>query len=183
VKRISIKREEAIEEIVLMRQTGGGYNQSWKETKAKWDLGKSTFDRYWKEAGIRHADRQAKIREATASIDIAAAMEEREGAVAGVMERKIILTNIARGVSKQRVIAGLYDGKVIEHDCPPSFRDITAAVKELNAMGGDYAPAKIANTTVNGEDVPVPITLTLPPGLNINLPSNIIETEDDIKVD
>jgi hypothetical protein len=86
-------------------------------------------------------------------------VEQLKTAVMSKRERLEYLTKIAKGevkVLKPFVIRG----KIMEYKAEPDFYDRKQAIAELNKMEGDYAPSKVAQTDVAGND--------LPPTININ---------------
>lgn len=80
-------------------------------------------------------------------------------------ERKEFLTKLIEG---KRTVKRLFviDGEVIEHPSEPDAADKIRAIAELNKMGGDYAPTKVANTDKEGNNVYNPPSIniyTMPP--------------------
>jgi len=70
-------------------------------------------------------------------------LESRKHNVMSVIERKLILSEIARGnlTVKQTMFSSM--GDIVEVDVAPTFSDRKNAIAELNKMGGDYAPQKV----------------------------------------
>jgi len=121
------------------------------------------FVKKWHSVSERTFDRRLKLAELAMSSEIKAIQEKAEEKVAeevearkleimDVMERKDILTQIARGkipLKKHMVV-----DKVIEEvDVIPDWNDRRAAIAELNKMDGDYAPTKQSNVNPDGTPV------------------------------
>jgi len=67
-------------------------------------------------------------------------------------ERLEYLTQVIRGeikITRAYTVAGI----VVETPEEPSHGDRLKALAEINKMEGDYAPTKIAQTTIEGQDI------------------------------
>lgn len=120
----------------------------------KWQLSQRTFDRYWKTANEQHIVKQQAIKTAIANDTTIKELEAKKQAIMTTMERKELLTKIAKGevkIKKPFVISG----KIMEYPSEPDANDRLKAIAELNKMEGDYAPTKTANTDTKGNDLPV----------------------------
>lgn len=150
-----------INAIVSEIEKGQSFDTCLKLSGTKWNLTRSTFIRRWKIANQQHTEAQQLIKAAKTEVDIQNGIKEREGQIADVVERKEILSKIARGeipLTKPMVV----DGMVELVPVVPDWMDRKNAIAELNKMEGDYAPTKIAQTTKDGDDIlPFNITLNL----------------------
>ncbi len=171
--KVKSNKAVIIDAIVKQLEKGKGFGTVLKLIGTKWDLSRTTFSRYWKTANQAHLEAQQKIKEAKAALDMESALSERKSHIADVLERKEILTKIARGqIPLKRAM--VVDGAIEYIEIVPDWMDRKAAIAELNKMEGDYAPTKVAQTDTEGNNVKPqpPIILSLPPGFNIDLPAN-----------
>ena len=124
----------------------------------KWqNVSTRTFDRRLKEAEALFQAEQASI-QALAEQDVAKTIEVRKIDIMSAIERKEILTQIARGeipLKKALVI----DKNIEFIEVVPDYTDRKNAIAELNKMDGSYAPTKQANTNPDGTPV-APVTNT-----------------------
>jgi len=79
-------------------------------------------------------------------------IKQRKIAIMDVLERKEILTKIARGELTYTKQAVSGDG-IVDFEVEPDFTDRKAAIAELNKMDGDYSPTK-ANVELNVKQLP-----------------------------
>lgn len=107
----------------------------------KWQtLSERTAHRRIKDAKAQIKEEQAQIR-AKVIEGVAGEIEARKWQIMNAMERKHILTQIARG--ELEVTKSVPNGKTIDHIITtPDYNDRKAAIAELNKMDGDYAPIK-----------------------------------------
>jgi hypothetical protein len=152
--KIKAKANKAviIDAIVKQIEKGKGFGTVLKLIGTKWNLSRTTYSRYWKSANEQHTVAQQILKEAKAALDLQNALNERQSQIADVMERKEILTKIARGQIPLRK-AMVVDGTIEYIDIIPDWMDRKAAIAELNKMEGDYAPTKVAQTDSKGNDV------------------------------
>lgn len=115
-----------------------------------------TIDTYWKKANQQYAVRQEKASKAADAVYIQMKEDAAKEAVMSKEERLEYLTKIIRGEIRVK-IPFLVGGKIMEYQAEPSVNDRKGAIAELNKMGGDYAPTKVANTDVEGNNI-VPFT-------------------------
>lgn len=124
----------------------------------------SKFGNKWQSASTRTFDRRLKAAElelkeenkaiqAKAEQNVAKKVEELELEIMGVMERKVILSKIARQQIplKKAMVVGK---DIMEIEVVPDWMDVKNAIAELNKMDGEYAPVKLAPTKVDGTDLP-----------------------------
>ncbi len=105
-----------------------------------------TFDRRLKQAETALRGEQSRI-QAEAELLVAKEVNERKAAIMTAIERKELLTQIAKGeikIKKPFVISG----KIMEYPSEPDHTDRINAIKELSKMDGDYAPSK-QDVTIN----------------------------------
>jgi hypothetical protein len=100
-----------------------------------------TLDRILKEATQIHMQESAQLQKAELEGLTEARKKEAMEGVLSSLERKKILSEIARGkvLVKKPVVTKF---GVEEIDCEPDHGDRKAAIAELNKMDGDYAPVK-----------------------------------------
>lgn len=129
------------------------------------------FGKRWQKVSIRTFDRRLKEAEELLKAEhahiqfkaeqkVVKAIELLEMDIMGVVERKNILTQIARGeipLSKPLVI----DKEIRYLDVVPDYTDRKNAIAELNKMDGAYQPTKIANTNPDGTPVAPATTTTV----------------------
>jgi hypothetical protein len=171
-----------IKEIALGKERGPVLSKTVK----KWQMSDRTFDRHWKIANQQHQENQSKIKEAVAEVDVQAAIEARKKEIMTADERKEYLTKLVKGDVKVPYTEVKWNPdtkKFVKHRFveQASHTARISAISELNKMDGDYAPTKIAPTDGKGNDLPVSPVFILPPGLDINLPSNLTEDEPEHK--
>lgn len=145
-------KQNIIDEIVKEIQKGFGRGKVMGTIGKKWEISRTTFDRYWKTANEHVADIQQRASKAADAVYIAA---KERAAIAAVMSRQArleYLTKIVHGKIKTKR-AFLVNGKIKEHPEEPDHTARIKAIVELNKMEGDYAPDKVANVTTDGEDV------------------------------
>lgn len=122
----------------------------------KWqNVSTRTFDRRLKEAEALFQAEQASI-QAQAEQDVAKTIEVRKIEIMSAIERKEILTQIARGeipLKKALVI----DKNIEFIEVVPDYTDRKNAIAELNKMDGSYAPTKQAITDIQGNDAKVKV--------------------------
>ena len=150
--KIKANKAVVIDSIILHVEKGKGFSEVLALIGRKWSISGTTFKRYWKIANEQHSERQQAIKEAKSLVDIEAAINTRKGQVADVLERKEILTQIMRGdipLTKPMIV----NGAVEMIPVIPDWTDRRNAISELNKMDGSYAPAKVANTDVEGKDI------------------------------
>lgn len=119
----------------------------------KWEISRTTFDRHWKIANIQQKERQDKAKEASDAAYIQASAEAAKKAVMSSQERKELLTKIAKGELFTKEAHPVNAGEYIDVPVAIETQERLKAIAELNKMEGDYAPAKVAQTTVDGKDV------------------------------
>lgn len=141
-----------IDAIIKEIEQGKTYTKVMAVNGRKWQMPERTFNRYWKTANEQHIVKQQEIKKELAEVDKQAAIEARKEAIMTANERKELLTKIANGqmkVKKPFVISG----KIMEYLSEPDAADRMKAISELNKMDGSYAPAKIAQTDTEGNDI------------------------------
>ena len=108
----------------------------------KWQVSHRTFERAWKTAQEQHLETKQVIKTKVTDIEVSLEVEARKRQIIDVLERKEILSQIAKGeipLQKALVVAGQ-----IEYiQVVPDWMDRRNAIAELNKMEGDYAPMKI----------------------------------------
>jgi len=105
-----------------------------------WDFKKSAIDSIIKEAKEYNIGRTKRIEDQyNKAIDKIAAEQER--AILSVIERQIILSDIAEGKVKYQKTISSKDGLVDVWEFP-AFSARVAAIKTLNEMDGANAPVK-----------------------------------------
>ena len=149
---VKSNKQVIIDAIVKYIEKGKGFGTVLKLIGTKWDLSRTTFSRYWKIANQYHISAQNLLRAAKAALDIENAINERKNDIADVLERKEILTKIARGQIPLKK-AMIVDGAIEYIEVVPDWTDRRNAISELNKMEGDYAPTKVAQTDSTGKDV------------------------------
>lgn len=107
----------------------------------KWqDTSERTFDRRLTEATAKFQAEQGYIQQ-RAEQEVAKEVEARKEAIMSAIERKEVLTKIARGEMrmKKHMVA---DGVIQHVDVDPDWTDRKNAIAELNKMDGAYASEK-----------------------------------------
>lgn len=145
----------------------------------KWGTSKSAFDRLLKIAKQQHIDKQGKLKEELAKVELEAAKEARKKAIMNVDERKEYLSRIIKGEIEIPKTEVKWDHKLNKF-VTIKFVEVAnpqariSAIAELNKMEGDYSPLKVAQTNVEGNDISnVPIFQNVPAGYVFGmLPSN-----------
>ena len=144
-----------IEFIKEYLRKGGKRNFILSKFVQKWPkMSERTFTRRLKAAEeamlIENKAIQDKVEQ-----EVAKEVEARKLDIMDAMERKAILTQIARGeipLTKPIVV-----DKELKHiEVVPDWMDRKAAIAELNKMDGDYAPIKQANTNPDGTPIDQP---------------------------
>jgi hypothetical protein len=169
-----------IDAIVKEIEQGTERNKVIAKYCKKFQKSTRTIDTYWKSAQEQYLIKQQAIKKELAEVDKEAAIEARKKAIMTADERKEYLTQIIKGeiqvpYTEVKYNPALKSFETIEFVELAGHIARINAIAELNKMEGDYAPAKIAQTDKNGNDVSF-LKLSLPKGINIELPSN---TEGD----
>jgi hypothetical protein len=151
-------KQVIVDEIVKEVEQGRTFATTLTLNETKWNLSRSTFIRRWKDACEQHAARQQAIQKEVAVVDIEAAVEARKSAIMTVTERKEYLTKLIKGeievpFTEVRWDVGQKKFVTIPFTNKASHASRIAAIAELNKMEGSHAPAKFAQTTIDGEDV------------------------------
>lgn len=151
------QKQNIIDVIVNQIEKGTKYGTMLAQSGTKWHISKRTFDRYWKEAQQQHIVKQQGIKEAVAIIEVEKAIEARNKEILTAQERKELLTEIALGKIEIPTKEAKWDSEQKKFVMLPVLNLPDHAVRiraitELNKMDGDYAPTKVANTTVDGQD-------------------------------
>lgn len=149
-------KQHIIDALIKEVEQGKSFDTCLKLSETKWNLTRSTFIRRWKTANQQHRDAQQAIKKELAVLDTQSAINARKKAIMTADERKELLTRIAQGEIRIK-IPYVIGGKIMEYPAEPSANDRRNAIAELNKMGGDYAPTKVANTDAEGNNV-VPFT-------------------------
>lgn len=138
--------------ILNLLRKGGKRNDVLSKFGKKWqNVSTRTFDRRLKEAESMLLEENKRIKDKTEQ-HIAEVVEARKSEIMDALERKIILTQIARGeipLKKPMIV----DKDIREIDVVPDWMDRKNAINELNRMDGSHAPDKVAKTNTKGEDV------------------------------
>jgi len=148
----NLGNQAQIDFIVSQLRKGGKKMTIQANFGKKWpEVSDRTFRRRLYAAEERYSSERNRI-QAKAEEKVAEEVEARKLEIMDVMERKDILTQIARGkipLKKHMVV-----DKVIEEvDVIPDWNDRRAAIAELNKMDGDYAPTKQSNVNPDGTPV------------------------------
>lgn len=158
--KVKSNKAVIIDGIVKQIEKGKGFGTVLKLIGTKWNLSRTTFSRYWKIANEQHTAAQQVLKDAKAALDLQAALDERKTQIADVLERKEILTKIARGQIPLR--KAMVVENIIQYiDIVPDWADRKAAIAELNKMEGDYAPTKVAQTDKDGENLITPAIINI----------------------
>lgn len=141
-----------IEFIKSLLRKGGKRNDIMGKFGKKWgNVSRTTFDRRLEIAKEAIVDEQKQIIE-QANTNVAKKVEAIELDIMSAIERKHILTQIARGqipLKKPMVV----DKVIQEVEVVPDWMDRKLAIAELNKMDGEYAPIK--NSSVNPDGTPI----------------------------
>jgi hypothetical protein len=143
-------KQEKVDFVISCLKNGEARGKILTKTVGKWQMSTRTFDRLLKVASAQHTKTSQKLKEELDKVEHDAAIDSRKKAIIGIYERQEILSKIAKGELKvkRRV---------------PGYEDRMRAITELNKMDGNYAPAKFANTTSAGEDIPQPSSIVITP--------------------
>jgi len=131
----------------------------------KWNLSRSAFFRLLKKAQVEHKEKQQAIKEAVTVVEVEGAVEAAKRDIMTSLERKEILTKIARGqipLLKPMVC----DGAIELVEVAPDWMDRKNAIAELNKMEGDYTPINI-DVKTNGGAIQNETVIVLPSGTKI----------------
>lgn len=149
-------REAIINEILSEMDFGISYTECKATIGEKRQVPDRTFDRYWKEAGIRYLAANERDKQVVAEVREQAVRLRALGTILTKEERMQILTDIATG-GIPLVKHIVCDGVIQEREVVPSWRDRRDAVAELNKMEGAYAPVR-KDITTNGDSIaPAPV--------------------------
>lgn len=173
----SVNIESRISLIVKEMADGRSRSDIFRKYGQKWAVSIKTVDKYITRARKRVQEAQRLKQKAEADALYEHAKEAEKRRILSREERMELLTKIALGEIEVPDDDFKWDASQkkfvkIKRLMLPTHEARKAAINELNKMDGEHAPAKVANTDTKGMDIP-PITLTLPKGMNINLPSNI----------
>jgi hypothetical protein len=127
----------------------------------KWPMSDRTFGRYLKQAKGSHTEALQSLKEEKDRVMADAAIDELKMDIMTAQERKVVLSQIARGqipLTKPMVV----DGMVEMVPVVPDWMDRRNAIAELNKMEGDYAPTKVAPTDPEGNALQGTTILYLP---------------------
>ena len=124
----------------------------------KWEISRTTFDRYWKTANQQQQERQKKASAAADAAYIAAKEQSAKEAVMSKQERLELLSKIAKGdieIPDSEIKWDIIQKKfvTIKFVKLASHAARVTAIAEMNKMEGDYAPVKIAQTNSKGDDL------------------------------
>lgn len=131
----------------------------------KWQISQRTFDRHWKTANEQQKERQDKASRAADKVYIETKVEAVKTALKSKLEKQLhiqdqidaIQSDIDRGILEDYVIVGgklQVVNKVMNAETKAYLRKtIRELYAELNKMEGDYAPAKVAQTDAEGNDI------------------------------
>ena len=108
----------------------------------KFRLSGPTFDKYWKLANEAHREAQQAIKEAKEVQTITNELDKLKTLNLTKIDRMKIAEGIAMGKAKR------IEGQIIV----PSHADQLKALDYLAKIEGDYAPTKVAQTDVEGND-------------------------------
>lgn len=116
----------------------------------KWHISERTFARYWKKANVSYKEAQKQIKESILKDDAIKALEAEKEAIMTAIERKKLLTQLAKGEIKIPDVELKYDTKngcweKCDIEVLPSHQVRLNAISELNKMEGDYAPTKLTH--------------------------------------
>jgi len=144
--------EVQVEFILNLLRNGGKRKDIMSKFGKKWQKSSSrTFDRRLKRAEEAMGRELKEIKEKSEQL-VAEEIEARKIDIMDAIERKSILTQIARGqlpLQKAMVV-----DRMVEYiEVVPDWMDRKNAIAELNKMDGDYAPTKVAQTTAAGDDI------------------------------
>lgn len=134
-----------------------------------------TIDTYWKIAQEQHVVKQEAIKKELAKLDKQMAIDSRIRAILTAEERKEFLSLIVAAQTDLKKIGNMHSPIWRKEDGTQEIitvQDKIKAVAELNKMGGDYAPTKVAQTDALGNDV-TQVSIVLPKDLDISFPENI----------
>lgn len=151
-------RDFIVEAIVKQLEQGISFDTCLKLSATKWNLTRSTFIRRWKEAGLQHTAAQQAIKAALANDHTVQALQAAKEAIMTAAERKEYLTRIVKGevtttLKKPFWNPVLEKMTMVPVENPADMMERLRAIAELNKMDGDYAPQKVAETTVAGKDI------------------------------
>ena len=151
-------KQEKIDFIVLQLEKGKTRGKILAEFVKKWQISIRTFDRFLKSADIKLRDRQKKASEAADAAYIKAKEEAAKNAVMSKQERLEYLTKIVKGEIEVPYSETKWDAVqkkfvIIKFVELPNHTARISAITEMNKMEGDHAPAKVAQTDKDGNDV------------------------------
>lgn len=142
-----------------------GFVQNWPTKSEK------TFQRRKNEAMVLFQGEMKRIQQ-KAEVLVRKEIEDKKIEIMDSVERKEILTQIARGEIKLKKLI-VVDKGIEEREVVPDWMDRKNAINELNKMDGEHAPTKVAPTDKDGNDLPQqPSFVTIDVSI---LPTEILE--------
>mgnify|MGYP000579525102 CR=1 FL=1 len=142
-----------VEFIVKELRKGGKRGAILSKFAQRWpNESERTFTRRKQVAEAQYKEEMERIQAGTEQ-KVQKEVEARKLEIMDVLERKAILTQIARGEIKLKKLI-VVDKGIEEREVVPDWMDRKNAINELNKMDGGHAPAKVANTDTEGNDLP-----------------------------
>lgn len=134
-------KEKIIATLIAELEQGSERSEILAKYGKIWHVSKRTFDRHWKTAQERYAERQKEIQNKLAEQSMATALERQKKAILTKEQRMEIASKIAKGE------AWKVQGNLII----PNGSDRLKALDYLSKIDGDYAPTKQEHTGKNGK--------------------------------
>ncbi len=148
-----------------LKVDGLNYVQTWALYGQKWAKGKTTFDKDWNIANKNHLDYQIKANKAKEDISIAIEVEAVKNGLKSKLDRLLILQKEVDNSINELLEGKTQDVAIVNGSIEYYSRDMTITEKaklrsvisqlqaDISKIEGDYAPTKVANTDVDGNNV------------------------------
>lgn len=146
------------DEIIDLLKLGKPTSEIFTLIGTKFHLAKRTFFNHFRGAQLEFNNIHSKKKEALENAEKEVAVIARKKKILTALERKEYLSKIIVGEIKIQKSELRWNPKtekfrIVKLIELPSHTARISAISELNKMGGDYAPTKIATTDTDGNDV------------------------------
>jgi hypothetical protein len=121
----------------------------------KFSKSEVTFSKDWNKATQVHKEYQEKVNKAKDRVSIQKEIKALEGGLKSKFERQLMLQKMLDPEYVHCEIKMTPGGRLVPFERKLEPKELIAIHSELSKMEGDYAPAKVANTNVKGEDIEI----------------------------
>jgi hypothetical protein len=149
----------------LLKVESLNYVETWAKYGQTWAKGKTTFDKDWNIANERANEYHKKANDAKDNASIATEVKAVKSGLKSKLDRQLKLQKQIEELEKLLIHNKVWDYFINEGESHSYQRDLLPAEissyhktlsglhAELSKMGGDYAPAKVANVDEDGKVV------------------------------